>query len=683
MTDIEKRRNKLLDCLQNLCRLHYLPFTTKVFNSASEIIDDFLNKCKEFIKSDDILAIVPGFYSLDNFQEWSYTRIDTFDTYQVLSKLSSEYLNKLFNIQTSIELNNDDSFSHTIIQTLNTGSKNGRIKIIIKLHDEKATTIVEPIIVSYHNAEKTIEFSIARKLYQKIVRGIIVPNNANSEFEILTVGKKTNNYKNTLEVDNPINTKLINIAKFINLKRLSFEYELAKKILTKAIEHCFYITEETSLLYYFSNNTEIEDRDVGLGGIFVLVKKSITDDANDIDCNTINNYFSRLTDALASRLIYFYHTQQIKDQATRSAISQVMARNMSHNIGAHVLNNLTDGETLTSKVKCKSYVPLKKLGELGEKDGEIIYQSAIFNNYVKCRMDYLSNITFGTPVMHTNKKAYEKLYKDFDKVRLLLEHISGLSNFKFSIRFAKDGVELSDSRDVLLAIPNDLLGCQALYNIIENVIRNTAKHNQAKPAEDTTIFTVNFSEIELSNNEIVEDWKIYYQVEIYDNISVNGDKEFSDNEKQEKETYYNVKQIDPGTTISNIDWLVYSQNVRINESILDTNYQLRNSALGLLEMEASAAYLRKLDIIRIEHPDFRVNEEDNSIYTNGKLNILKAFSKEVDGKHCLAYRFFVNKPTEYLFVGDFELTNHKARFRAWGGTPSAIQADTKRGKRLC
>lgn len=322
------------------------------------------------------------------------------------------------------------------------------------------------------------------------------------------------------------------------------------------------------------------------------------------------------------------HVDEIKLQSVRAAISQVMARNMSHNIGSHVLNNLTDG-TILSKItnyECKSYQPYPAFKDLKE-ESKIIHQLAIYNNYVKCRMDYLSDITFGTPVMHTNKKVYDELYKDFDKVRLLLDHISGLSkNFQFQINFKLNNKPLTADNDILIALPNDLLGSQAFYNIIENVIRNTAKHNQKKSA--TTTFTVNFKEI-TEDLKKVADKELWYEVEIYDDVK-----------------------------ISKINNLVNAQNNKLNQSVLNekTN-QLRNSSLGLLEMEASAAYLRKLDITSIEEETFHVEDDKKISNKHDKLNILKAFNKNGG----LGYRFFVSKPTEFLFVGEFDLIDYQKK----------------------
>ena len=103
-----------------------------------------------------------------------------------------------------------------------------------------------------------------------------------------------------------------------------------------------------------------------------------------------------------------------------------MARNTSHNIGAHVMNKLIDNLNSIDIKNFTNYLPIPDILPSGEE--EIFKQIAFFNNYVKCRMDYLSDISFGTPLMQTNKYAHNEIFKEFDKVRLLLENISGLSN---------------------------------------------------------------------------------------------------------------------------------------------------------------------------------------------------------------------------------------------------------------
>jgi hypothetical protein len=303
-------------------------------------------------------------------------------------------------------------------------------------------------------------------------------------------------------------------------------------------------------------------------------------------------------------------------------------------------------------------------------------------------MDYLSDVTFGTPLMQTNKKVFGELFNDLDKVRMLLNNISGLSDFKYSIKFVRTNynengeepkiVDLDVKNDFPVAMPNDLLGCQAFYNIIENVIRNTAKHNQNKVKTDKgeeestgkTVFTVNIhthipikpekvsaaaKDKNIDEKEILETLDLLntmYMVEIYDNLPVI--------EKPEKETIAEyIKEVITGKRpedIQSVEWLVYKQNKKINTSILQENNALRTHALGIIEMEASAAYLRKMEITDFDGDDYDVDYSPEKRLTKQlKLPVLKAIEK--DGS--LGYRFFLHKPQEILLVGDFDIKGNE------------------------
>ena len=461
--------------------------------------------------------------------------------------------------------------------------------------------------------------------------------------------------------------------------------------------------------------------------------------------------------------------QDLELQAIRAAISQVMARNTSHNIGAHVMNKLIGKlrdliflKDITKNGNYQSSATLQeihkdRINDLEKKEGwykdivaalkcrkapdeikkiadeilvnEILLeQISLFNNYVKCRMDYLADVSFGIPLMQTNKVASE-LFKDLDKVRLLLEHISGLSDFKYEIRFTKNGEPLSDTNDLLVAIPNDILGTQAFYNILENIIRNTAKHSSTKP--DTTIFTVNFiDEITIkakdengnekevdavdyckceekpckcskpAKTEVQNALNEFIAVEVYDNIPIDASEKYTlksekdENGKTEKGIYYddlNKGEGDISATadeISKIDWFVYNQNKKLNGNILEDN-KLRSGSLGLVEMDASAAYLRKRPVEFINHSSYDIhydeswsrNTEKNETDKTGLRgtncrHFLKAFKKKKvsadfttkkNGEsttitktgNALGYRFFLHRPAVVLVVSDIEIECEK------------------------
>jgi signal transduction histidine kinase len=420
--------------------------------------------------------------------------------------------------------------------------------------------------------------------------------------------------------------------------------------------------------------------------------------------------------------------------AVKSALAQVMARNTSHNIGAHVMNNLIgdlrmldlfktnklnklgkyQSETLKSLYEndiariiknCKKDIKkencsIRDIQDLRKKinDKIIFDQIGIFNNYVKCRMDYLADIALGTPLMQTNKYAYRDLFRDFDKVRLLLEHISGLSDFKYKIEFKKttlnkgtNEVETKDLKDddLLVAMPNDILGQQAFYNILENIIRNTAKHSGV---DGDRIFTVDFIDEskDFAQKEILKD---YIAVEVSDDAIVGWEKEDVDSEdnnqeknsaKEKEEQYKTVKQPnymdDTGKDINKkIDYLVYCQNRTVNDDILKAN-SLRHHSLGMIEMDASAAYLRKKDVVLINDNDYDI-EYNNDNWANAKRK--PYFFKAINKNGHLGYRFFLVRPALALVITDADCKDREAELKKkgiWIETPDVYKRNLEDGK---
>jgi len=303
-----------------------------------------------------------------------------------------------------------------------------------------------------------------------------------------------------------------------------------------------------------------------------------------------------------------------------AAIAQTMARNMSHNIGSHVFSKLI-GENIYNDLAHKitgNYKP--------KIEGENYKQLAYFNQYIKNRMDYLSEVTFGVPNLLTSRKIYRDVFLEFDRVRLLLNHISGISDFEYGFELKYNDKLLSEDDDIHVAFPSDVLGCQAFYNIIENIIRNTAKHS--KRNGDKVTFTIHIKDIKDTDvsKDLQEDFRQYYAVEISDCIPTER-----------------------------IDELVGKQNELLNNSVLNKEGQnLRRQALGLLEMEASATFLRQIELHEIESDNYHV-QTDEKLSNNKHLNIIKAF-KAGKNKNTLGYRFFIKKPQEFLLVGNWNVT---------------------------
>lgn len=218
-----------------------------------------------------------------------------------------------------------------------------------------------------------------------------------------------------------------------------------------------------------------------------------------------------------------------KRQATSSAIGSIMSRNGSHNIGSHVLSALSH-----------------KAGTMP--DDRVLYQ------YIQQRMDYIATVTTEFPNWTGPTRFVSNLMKTFLSQRHLLEHISeseGLGAWHFRGRqisaeqkakikihvrkvnwtgaheniaeIEKDFILYSGqtvenqpnlSDDVSLAIPGGTVGQHAFYTILENIIRNAAKHGWSKRSNDSKETNL---EIHIDFREKAESCEVEFT--IWDNMS--------------------------------------------------------------------------------------------------------------------------------------------------------------------
>ena len=327
-----------------------------------------------------------------------------------------------------------------------------------------------------------------------------------------------------------------------------------------------------------------------------------------------NNSLKKQNELLKEKNILSEHS------ALRTCIALVMTRNLAHNYGAHMLINLSKNgayENLCDeeiKQTLYRFISNEKVFENGKN-----YQLPFLFQHLKDRMEYMCEITLDVPSLLTSRNLYSDVMKRFDRVRILLNYISGISGFKYKFIVKNNGRPICNENDVDVALPSDILGCQAFYNILENIIRNTAKHAKYDEQEEVS-FTIEIKEIPEANE--------FYCVEI-----------------------------DNGVKEENIHSLVSKQNKLINSRIFDKDYNLRRHSLGLIEMAASAAFLRQLDVTKIDSEEYHYN--DTNEYDNNQHNliILKAINKN----GALGYRFFLQKPKEFLFVGDWEVNDQRER----------------------
>jgi hypothetical protein len=345
----------------------------------------------------------------------------------------------------------------------------------------------------------------------------------------------------------------------------------------------------------------------------------------------IENFLAKLSVLALHTKKNTKHFSDLQKQATKSAISQVMARNMSHNIGSHVLSKFKDEKEITevcqkapngksqylgmgSASRPSSGKPLDNFNP----DLTGVQLVAYFNEYLKTRMDFLADIATTDPIMETPMYLVRDLMKGFDKNRILLNRISGVStDIKFSIKILRDKEEITStnhSRDPLLSIPNGVLGSQAFYILLENVIRNIFKH--ANPAANFEI-VVKVTDYETN--------KSFYEVCISNSLSKDA---------------------------GDIRSLVEARNLAFNDPILKHN-RLRDTNLGTIEMDVCAAYLRGLPIVSVDDEKYQL-EGDCEKANPPKLIYAHAHKDEHEGSadYTLGYKFYIAKPKEVLVLDD-------------------------------
>lgn len=354
------------------------------------------------------------------------------------------------------------------------------------------------------------------------------------------------------------------------------------------------------------------------------------------ECKCLENYLSQLitfftilTKPIIDKEYYSKVRRndiaELEKQAIKAAISQVMARNMSHNIGSHVLSKFKD-DTEIGKVGKTENQYIGKVGFQNEKELESQKQIAYFNEYLKNRMDFLADIATTDPVMETPMYLVRDIIKGFDKNRILLNRISGVSNetkFKLKILVENDGnaidiTSTDNNEDPLFSIPNEILGAQAFFILLENIIRNIYKHGSPKKGSEIEI-TINVKTFGKDSS--------FYEVSIYDNI-----------EKSESE----------------VARIVSKRNSSFNDSVLENN-ALRSNSLGTIEMDVCAAYLRCLPINSIEENVFQLSENNES----ETPKLIYAYKHKLNAdKYSLGYKIFISKPKEILVI-----TNNKDGFK--------------------
>lgn len=170
-----------------------------------------------------------------------------------------------------------------------------------------------------------------------------------------------------------------------------------------------------------------------------------------------------------------YYQESLKKQretllkhGSRAAMTAIMSRNLSHNIGSHVLSYWINKD-LQNRVQDNPQTD----------DEKLISESKNLLRYIQQRMDFLAEVCTSVPASEVSLDFRRDIIvpivgegNDRGLVPLMkyLTHSEGIALNTSSFDYDID----PDCRRV--SIPNGAVGAHAVYSILENFMRNAAKH---------------------------------------------------------------------------------------------------------------------------------------------------------------------------------------------------------------
>jgi len=396
------------------------------------------------------------------------------------------------------------------------------------------------------------------------------------------------------------------------------------------LHHFIFIDKQNNHFYYIDSVPfESENRKNAYGGLFALSH-------NELDKY---NLFSliHISDLIGSQISSNTINHLFKISSVKSAIASIMSRNMSHNLGSHVLSAVSTGINDPTDIQ-------------------------YLTRYIQQRQDYIAQITTEFPKWSHSYRFIGQIMRYFFEQRLLLKYIAeseGLTAKEYypenpenriddnnigKLRFEINRITDENERikeipkeetdpdrgeytlnDPLLAIPGGITGVQAFYSILENIIRNAAKHSYSLEKDINT---------EDGGLKVIIDYKIketYVEFTIYTNVTKNDDEE------------NNLKD---------------KLNNKISASFIDDKNELKYENWGIAEIKISSGYLINASIELLGENSEKILYKKENKKDFGIIKAVEANSFK--DSILIGYQFRINKPKEVLIISDtFEITDNQ------------------------
>lgn len=397
-----------------------------------------------------------------------------------------------------------------------------------------------------------------------------------------------------------------------------------------------------------------------------------------------------------------------KENALKSAKAAIMSRNMSHNLGSHVMSYLKqnlssvqemiDDKVLANLIESAQDIPSRFKKDMTEnlnveKNVALPFLRGLgqFISYLQERQDFIATISTDFIPYYTNVNFKDSIYDELNPDKRYLRHPQKMSskaidnillgniarseglgrltsptkekkqNSQFGLKdivlkygsFDGDPVkkrtsqarDLEIMRGIDIALPGGATGRQAVFSIIENIIRNAAKHGKWRE----------FKKLELTIN-------IYTNK---DYMNASDDDAFSDECKSLKNVFEDLycKSIDS----DDLYFVTVTDNLNTNETTLkqlreaiaedylDDKGQLMNQNKGIKEMRISASWLRS---IKSDYAPSINNLDKNALLKDKEWRLSNGSNAPVlytrissqDGFNHLQYIFCLLKPRKIAVV---------------------------------
>jgi hypothetical protein len=289
--------------------------------------------------------------------------------------------------------------------------------------------------------------------------------------------------------------------------------------------------------------------------------------------------------------------------ALRSAVSAIMGRNMSHNIGSHVLARYS------SKVKGDN--------EAADQRNFKDHREA-FLRYLQRRMDFIAEIATSDQSLWSQALSIEgalstlniekeraEIDANAERKPILLSYITGkeIDGEPLTATVVMDK-KLKGGAPHYFACPSGEVGVHALNIILENIIRNSARHND-QPTNPITV-----------------------------KVRIDEDKG--------NPSLWKVTLIDLQSKVKHQKDIVESINDKlINTPILKEDATPNPLYWGIREMQVCAQYLRNLPLSDLEGSQQAPLVLNATAYPE---------DGEEDGKKYLAYELYLRRARLCMFV---------------------------------